>query len=82
MLAGSATPFDSDRHLFEIKWDGIRVLAFFGEGVQRLQGRKLADASERYPEIVRALEALPGDGVVGPAIPRRSSSSCWEANPI
>ncbi len=41
MLAGSAAPFDSDKHLFEIKWDGIRVLAFFGEGVHRIQGRKL-----------------------------------------
>ncbi len=64
MLAGSGTPFDSDKHLFEIKWDGIRVLAFFGEGVHRLQGRKLTDASERYPEIIDALEALPGDGIL------------------
>jgi len=64
MLAGSGTPFDSDKHLFEIKWDGIRVLAFFGEGVHRLQGRKLTDASERYPEIIGALEALPGDGIL------------------
>ena len=64
MLAASGTPFDSDKHLFEIKWDGIRVLAFFGEGVHRLQGRKLTDASERYPEIVGALEALPGDGIL------------------
>ncbi len=64
MLAGSGTPFDSDKHLFEIKWDGIRVLAFFGEGVHRLQGRKLTDASERYPEILGALEALPGDGIL------------------
>ena len=64
MLAGAGTPFDSDKHLFEIKWDGIRVLAFFGEGVHRLQGRKLTDASERYPEIVGALEALPGDGIL------------------
>ena len=64
MLAGAGTPFDSDKHLFEIKWDGIRVLAFFGEGVHRLQGRKLTDASQRYPEIVGALEALPGDGIL------------------
>ena len=64
MLAGSGTPFDSDKHLFEIKWDGIRVLAFFGEGIQRLQGRKLTDATERYPEIVEGLKALPGDGIL------------------
>lgn len=64
MLAGSGPPFDSDAHLFEIKWDGIRILAFFGEGLARLQGRKLMDATPRYPEIVRALERLPGDGIL------------------
>jgi len=64
MLAGSSAPFDSDEHLFEIKWDGIRILAFFGPGVYRLQGRKLTDATGRYPEVVRALERLPGDGIL------------------
>ncbi len=28
MLAHPGRPFDSDQHLFEIKWDGIRALAF------------------------------------------------------
>jgi DNA ligase D-like protein (predicted ligase) len=64
MLAGSGSPFDSDKHLFEIKWDGIRVLAFFGKGVARLQGRKLTDATARYPEIAAALEKLPGEGIL------------------
>jgi DNA ligase D-like protein (predicted ligase) len=64
MLAGSGSPFDSDKHLFEIKWDGIRVLAFFGDGAARLQGRKLTDATARYPEIVTALEKLPGEGIL------------------
>ena len=64
MLARTGSPFDSDRHLFEIKWDGIRVLAFFGDGVARLQGRKLTDATPRYPEVVAALERLPGEGIL------------------
>ncbi|GMR22633.1 MAG: non-homologous end-joining DNA ligase [Acidobacteriota bacterium] len=64
MLAKTGSPFDSDRHLFEIKWDGIRVLAFFGDGVARLQGRKLTDATARYPEVVAALERLPGEGIL------------------
>lgn len=64
MLAKTGSPFDSDRHLFEIKWDGIRVLAFFGDGVARLQGRKLTDATPRYPEVVAALERLPGEGIL------------------
>ena len=64
MLAVSSAPFDSDRHLFEVKWDGIRALAFFGEGPARLQGRKLTNATDRYPEIVTALENLDGNGIL------------------
>lgn len=64
MLASTGSPFDSDEYLFEVKWDGIRALAFFGGGVVRVQGRKLGDASDRYPEIVGALEKLAGDGIL------------------
>ncbi len=64
MLASPGAPFDSDDYLYEIKWDGIRALGFFGEGRARLQGRKLTDSSERYPEIVAGLEALPGEGIL------------------
>ena len=64
MLAASARPFDSREHLFEIKWDGIRTLAFFGRQRIRLQGRKLTDSTKRYPEIVDSLTKLPGEAVL------------------
>jgi DNA ligase D-like protein (predicted ligase) len=64
MLAGTSEPFDSPEHLYEIKWDGIRALAFFGRGVARVQGRKLVDGSLKYPEIVAALRKLEGEGVL------------------
>jgi DNA ligase D-like protein (predicted ligase) len=64
MLASPGAAFDSDQYLFEIKWDGIRALAFFGDGLARLQGRKLTDSSDRYPEILAGLEALPGEGIL------------------
>lgn len=64
MLASSGRPFDSSNHLYEIKWDGIRVLAFFGKGRIRLQTRRLLDTTHRYPEIVRALRELPGEGIL------------------
>jgi len=64
MLAGTGAPFDSDDYLFEVKWDGIRVVAFFGDDVCRLQGRKLGDATARYPEIERSLRRLPGSGIL------------------
>jgi DNA ligase D-like protein (predicted ligase) len=64
MKASPGEPFDSDEYLFEIKWDGIRALAFFGKGRARLQGRKLTDSSERYPEILAGLEGLEGEGIL------------------
>jgi bifunctional non-homologous end joining protein LigD len=64
MLAGTSDPFDSEEFLFEIKWDGIRALAFFDRGAVRIQGRKLTDRSSSYPEIIAALRQLPGDGVL------------------
>jgi bifunctional non-homologous end joining protein LigD len=44
-------PFDSDDHLFEIKWDGIRCLAFMEGGRVRLQSRDLIDITARFPEL-------------------------------
>ena len=41
MLATSADPFDSDDHLFEIKWDGTRAMCFVGAGGVRLMNRSL-----------------------------------------
>lgn len=64
MLAGASQPFDSDDYLFEIKWDGIRAIAFFGEGIARLQGRKLTDSTHRYPEVIQGLLALEGEGIL------------------
>lgn len=50
-------PFDSPEHLFEIKWDGIRALAFVEEGGYRLLSRNENDLAPRYPEleVLRAL---------------------------
>lgn len=64
MLAYSAPcPFDSDTHIFEIKWDGARCLAFLKDRT-RLQNRRLIDVTYRYPELnglykaVKAKEAI------------------------
>jgi ATP-dependent DNA ligase len=37
MLAKPGVPFDSPEHVFEVKWDGTRVLAFverYGSGIR------------------------------------------------
>jgi bifunctional non-homologous end joining protein LigD len=52
MLAYAAPgPFDSERHLFEIKWDGARCLLFLKAGAIRLQNRRLETITHRYPEL-------------------------------
>jgi ATP-dependent DNA ligase len=59
MLAKKAdAPFDSDAHIFEIKWDGIRCLAFIRAQGVRLQSRQLTDITLQFPELA-CLERLP-----------------------
>ena len=63
MLAVAAKPFDSQDHLYEVKWDGVRCLAAADHGPVRLWGRELADYTERYPEL-DALRKLPSGTLV------------------
>jgi bifunctional non-homologous end joining protein LigD len=47
--------------LYEIKYDGYRVLAAFGKGVKtELRTRHGADATAWFPEVVKSLSAVPG----------------------
>jgi len=63
MLATAAQPFDSDDHVFEVKWDGVRALAGVSGTEWRLWGRGLAEYTERYPELA-VLRCLPAGTVV------------------
>ncbi len=60
MLCASAAPFDSDEHVFEIKWDGTRALLFRDATgpTHRLRNRRDRDCAPRYPEL-DVLAALP-----------------------
>src|SRR5216683_7608953 len=51
MLAKPGVPFDSPEHLFEVKWDGTRALAFVDSRGYRLVNRHRADVTDRYPEL-------------------------------
>lgn len=51
MLAMASPPFDSSRHLFELKWDGTRCIASIDKKGVRLQNRRLLDITYRYPEF-------------------------------
>lgn len=64
MLAYTADPFDSPRYLYEIKWDGTRCILFVEKNRVRLQNRRLADITYRYPEfsdcykVIKAKQAI------------------------
>jgi bifunctional non-homologous end joining protein LigD len=47
-------PRDDAAHAYEIKWDGVRTIAYVDAGRLTLTGRNGSDFSGRYPEI-RAL---------------------------
>ena len=62
MLAQKGQPFDSEAHLFEIKWDGTRMLAFVEGDGYRLVNRHRAERTAQYPELA-CLAELPA-GVI------------------
>lgn len=59
MLArAGALPPDDDRWGFEIKWDGVRAIAYCAPGEVRLQSRNVKDITASYPELTRIDRAL------------------------
>jgi bifunctional non-homologous end joining protein LigD len=66
MLAETAEKaFTDPAWLFELKYDGFRVLAAREAGEARLLYRRGRDATAVYPDVARALQALPfGDLVL------------------
>lgn len=57
-------PFSSPDWVFELKYDGYRLLAEAGVGRSQLRYRSGLDPTDRYPEITAALRALPVPGLV------------------
>ncbi|HLT91033.1 MAG TPA: DNA ligase D [Woeseiaceae bacterium] len=61
MLATPGEPFSHPAWVFEIKYDGYRLLAGREQGNPRLISRNGNDLTTVFPEIVEAVEALPYD---------------------
>ena len=57
-------PFSKPGWIFELKMDGWRILAERHAGQVKLRSRNGNDLSESFPEIVRAIHALPFDNAV------------------
>ncbi len=57
-------PFDSDQHVFELDWDGLRAFLFHEDGQVRVQDAYGRDSSCRFPEIAGLGSRLRTDGLV------------------
>jgi bifunctional non-homologous end joining protein LigD len=56
--------FDGDAWLYEIKYDGVRILAIRDGTHVRLFARSGTEVTERYPEVTLAFDAMPFDRFV------------------
>ncbi len=57
-------PFSAKGWIFELKYDGYRILAAREDGKARLIFRRGSDASDTFPEVSRAVAGLPYEGLV------------------
>lgn len=65
MLAHSAAyPENPQEYAFELKWDGIRALAYIDHGRLTLRSRNLNNITSHYPELTPLADALRGRQVV------------------
>ncbi|QVK19875.1 non-homologous end-joining DNA ligase [Mycoplasmatota bacterium] len=51
MLLTDSAPFDSDEHIFELKLDGIRCLAYIEKGKVELRNKRNKILNDIYPEL-------------------------------
>ena len=65
MLANLARePFDSPDYIFELKWDGIRAIAYVEAGQVRLYSRTGRDITSQFPELAGLPKQLEDDSIV------------------
>jgi bifunctional non-homologous end joining protein LigD len=56
--------FSSPDWVFELKYDGFRMIAFGGAGEAKLRYRSGQESTDRYPELTSSIRALPIPGLV------------------
>jgi len=64
MARSGMLPPRQERFGFEVKWDGIRAVAFCDHGHIDLQGRNFSDFTPRYPEVRELARSLGARRVV------------------
>jgi bifunctional non-homologous end joining protein LigD len=79
MLAQARSePFNCDKHLFEVKWDGTRCLSFIEDDRLRLQNRHLIDIGDRYPELACVRELPAGTVIDGEIVVLRHGRASFQ----
>ena len=51
-------PFPQASYLYQVKWDGVRIIAHVGDGRVMLHNRKLKDRTQHYPELASLLQLV------------------------
>ncbi len=51
MLLYETQPFDDEDYIYELKLDGIRCIAYLGDGKVVLQNKRYKDVTALYPEL-------------------------------
>jgi bifunctional non-homologous end joining protein LigD len=59
-----ALPSDERQWAYEIKWDGVRAIAYSQPGELRLHSRNLKEITDSYPELARMNRDLSSHSVV------------------
>ncbi len=57
-------PSEDEDWAYEIKWDGVRAIAYSRPGELRLESRNLNDITDSYPELARLNRALSSHSAV------------------
>ncbi|HWV72994.1 MAG TPA: DNA ligase D [Pseudosphingobacterium sp.] len=57
-------PMDSDEYLYEIKWDGYRIVSFVENGKVSMHSRSTLDYTAKYPLVEKALKSLKHDVII------------------
>jgi bifunctional non-homologous end joining protein LigD len=53
-----------DDYLYEVKWDGYRIISYIDDTKVRMDSRSALDYTRKYPPVAKALKELGHDAVV------------------
>src|SRR5436305_15305473 len=57
-------PFNDPDYLYEVKWDGYRIVSRIEKGMVRLNSRSGLDYTKKYPPVVEALTGLKHNALI------------------